>query len=324
MTLPIHLTCADYARLMPLARGEVRPEGIDLTLTLGRGDSWADRNEMLRRALNDPAVSGGESSCCRHVVRIANGDRSHVALPVFPLRGFTIRDLYAARESPLTDPAELAGRRVGMYGWANSGAVWYRHLLAIHGVDIHAVRWCIGPVDDPMPAQGGEALPEGVATPPEGRSLSDMLLAGELDAVFSPPRPRAYHRRNGPIRRLVPDWREAERRYYDSTGAFPTQHLVVLRRAVWEAHPWIARALTEAFIACNDAFTQAQRNFPYATPWLEAELEDVEEVLGEDFHPYGFERNRREIGIFTRQAFEAGITRRLVSPEEFFAEYLAG
>jgi 4,5-dihydroxyphthalate decarboxylase len=33
--LPIVLTCADYARVIPLATGEVTPEGIALTLILG-------------------------------------------------------------------------------------------------------------------------------------------------------------------------------------------------------------------------------------------------------------------------------------------------
>ncbi|WP_159992399.1 hypothetical protein [Roseomonas sp. 18066] len=321
-TIKVALTCADYARLLPLARGEVRPEGIELTLTLGQRGSWADRNLMLRRALNDPTVQGGESSFCRHAMRIAQGDRSHVALPVFPLRGFTIRDLYAAQGSPITRIAQLAGKRIGMYGWANSGAVWYRHLLALHGVDIAAVQWCIGPVDDPMPATSPEILPPGVTTPPEGGSLSAMLLAGELDAVFSPPKPRAYHRSRGPIVRLVADWRAAEIDYFERTNIFPTSHLVVIRRALWEAHPWVAPALTQAFIAGNDAFTAAQRNFPYATPWLEDELEQVEALLGEDFHPYGFETNRHPIAAFADQAYDAGIIGKRLSPEELFAEYL--
>jgi len=58
----ITLTAADYARLMPLATGEVKPQGIDLTLLLSRRGSWPERAEMLRRAVQDPAVQGGEWS----------------------------------------------------------------------------------------------------------------------------------------------------------------------------------------------------------------------------------------------------------------------
>ncbi|MFC0410020.1 substrate-binding domain-containing protein [Roseomonas elaeocarpi] len=320
--LPIHLCCADYARLMPLARGEVSVPGIDLTLTLGRGGSWPDRAEMLRRALNDPAVDGGESSMCRHLMRLAAGDRSHVALPVFPLRGFTARDLYVRAGGAVRVPADLQGRRIGMYGWANSGAVWYRHLLEYFGVSVEGIEWWIGTVDEPQPASGPGPLPAGVQAVATGRSLSEMLIAGEIDALFSPPRPLAYHRENGPIVRLTPDFPEVESEYFRRTAMFPVQHLVLVRRAVWESNRWIAGALTEGFSRCNDAFTAAQRNFPYATPWLEDELERTEALLGEDFHPYGFERNREQVRVFADQAYRSGIVGRMVEPEEFFREYL--
>ena len=84
--LPITLTAADYARLMPLTTRAVVPDGIDLALLLGRAGSWPERAEMLRRAGADPAVHGGESSMGGHLRRIDKGDRSLVALPVFPLR----------------------------------------------------------------------------------------------------------------------------------------------------------------------------------------------------------------------------------------------
>ena len=52
--LPISLTCADYARVMPLVTGDIKPEGIALTLIHGTGGSWEMRADMLRRALADP------------------------------------------------------------------------------------------------------------------------------------------------------------------------------------------------------------------------------------------------------------------------------
>ena len=97
----------------------------------------------------------------------------------------------------------------------------------------------------------------------------------------------------------------------------------MLRRQTWEQNPWIARSLTEAFVAGNDAFGEAQRGFPYATPWLEAELEDTAAVMGADFHPYGYEDNRGQIEMFAAEAFRRGFTSRLVTPEEYFADYLA-
>src|SRR5690348_2383388 len=146
--IPIRLTCADYARVMPLAVGAVKPAGIDLTMVLGQEGSWSARAEMLRRAASDPDVQGGESSMAGHLRRVDKGDRSLVALPVFPLRNFTGRDLYVRKDGPIKTATDLRGRRVGMYDWVASGSIWYRHFLRFVGVQPEDVHWCIGPVDE--------------------------------------------------------------------------------------------------------------------------------------------------------------------------------
>jgi 4,5-dihydroxyphthalate decarboxylase len=319
----VSLTCADYARVMPLATGEVRPKDIRLTMLLGRRGSWPDRAEMLRRAVQDPAVQGGECSMAQYLYRMEKGDRQYVGLPVFPLRNFTARDLYVRRDGPIRRPEDLAGKRIGMYSYTASGSIWYRHFLRFLGLDPLAVQWWIGDIDTPWSAPMDLSLPPGVRAPVPGRSLSDMLIAGELEAIYSPPRPRAYHPVNGRLVRLFPDFRPIEQEYFRRTGAFPPQHLIVLRREAWEANRWIARSLTEAFIEANDSFTAAQRSFPYVTPWLEAELEDTAAVMGDDFHPYGLDRNRTQIEMFAGEAFQLGLTRRRIAVEEYFADYLA-
>ena len=322
--LAITLTCADYARVMPLATGEVRPDGIQLTLALGSRGSWLARAELLRRAVEDPAVHGGEWSMAQYLYRVDKGDRRYVGLPVFPLRNFTARDLYVRRGGPVRKPADLAGQRIGMYSYTASGSIWYRHFLRFVGVDPASIEWWIGDIDTAWSsASMNQTLPPGVKAPPPGRSLSDMLIAGELEAIYSPPRPAAYHPRDGALARLFPDFRQVEQDYYRRTGAFPPQHLMVLRREVWEANRWIARSLTEAFSAANDCFSAAQRGFPYATPWLEAELEGTATVMGEDFHPYGLEKNRAQIEMFAAEAFRLGFTSRQITPDEYFADYLS-
>ena len=322
--IPIALTCADYARVMPLATGEVKPEGIALTMILGSRGSWPARAEMLRRAVQDPDVQGGEWSMAQYLYRIDKGDRRYVGLPVFPLRNFTARDLYVRRSGPIREPADLAGKRVGMYSYTASGSIWYRHFLRFVGLDPESIEWWIGDVDTAWSSAAlNQTLPPGVHAPAPGRSLSDMLVAGELDAIYSPPRPQAYHPRTGPIARLFPGFRAIEQEYFLKTGAFPPQHLIVLRRETWDANRWIATSLTDAFIAANDGFTAAQSGFPYATPWLEAELEDTVAVMGENFHAYGLEQNRAQIEMFSSEAFRLGLTSRLVTVEECFADYLS-
>jgi 4,5-dihydroxyphthalate decarboxylase len=318
--LPITLSAADYARLMPLATGAVVPDGIDLTLLLGRAGSWPERAEMLRRAGGDPAVHGGESSMGGHLRRIDKGDHSLVALPVFPLRNFTGRDLYVRKDGPVRTAADLRGKRVGMYDWVASGSIWYRHFLNFIGVPPADLHWTIGEVDGARITNHVYTLPMGVRAAP--RPLSEMLIDGELDAIYSPPRPHCYDPANGPIIRLFPDIRAIEQDYFRTTGMFPPQHLIVLKREVWDAHKWIARSLTDAFVNATEMFAKAQRSFPYVSPWLDAELEATEALMGADFHADGLEKNRATIEVFSEQARALGIIGRRITAEEYFAEYL--
>jgi 4,5-dihydroxyphthalate decarboxylase len=320
--LSVTLTCADYARVMPLATGQVKPEGIALSMILGNHGSWPARAEMLRRAVQDPSVHGGEWSMAQYLYRVDRDDRRYVGLPVFPLRNFTARDLYVCRDGPIRKPSDLIGARIGMYSYTASGSIWYRHFLRFVGVDPATIQWWIGDIDTPWSAPMDQTLPPGVNAPPKGRSLAEMLIAGQLDAIYSPPRPQAYRPNAGPIARLFPDFRRIEQDYFRRTGAFPPQHVIVLRREVWETNRWIAKSLTEAFIAANACFTAAQKGFPYATPWLEAELEDTEAVMGEDFHAYGLDANRPQIDMFAAEAFALGLTSRRITPDEYFADYL--
>jgi 4,5-dihydroxyphthalate decarboxylase len=319
--LPVSLTCADYVRVLPLASGMIETSGIDLTMILGRAGKWTDRAEMLRRATQDPSVTGGEGSMAQHLYRIDKGDRSHVGLPVFPLRNFGGRDFYVKAGSPLRSLKDLAGKRVGTYSVTASGSIWYRHFMRWGGLDPASIDWTVGDIDAPFGLSS--IVPPGTKTAPEGRSLAQMLIAGELDAITSPPRPKDYHPTKGPIVRLLPDFSAVEAAYWRETGCFTPQHLITIRREVWEKNRWIARALTDAFIACETMFTLAQRSFPYATPWQEAEVERTVGIMGEDYHPNGLPRCAKEVDAFCAEAHTLKLTSRRVSVDEFFADYLA-
>jgi len=318
----ITLTTADYARLAPLMTGDVKPDGIDLRMVHGTGGSWPARADALRRALQDPEVDGGEASMAAHLRRVMRGDRRHVGLPVFPLRNFTARDLYIRKDGPVRQPEDLIGRRVGMYDWVASGSIWYRHFLNFIGVPPARLEWWIGDIEGGWRVRNEPGLPDGVHPVPEGRNLSDMLVAGEIDAMYSPPLPSRYNGETGPIVRLFPDFRAVEREYFRETKCFPPQHLIVLRREVWERDKSLARRLTDAFVDSAAMFAQAQRNFPYVSPWLAAELEETGALMGAGFHADGFEKNRHDVEVFCRQAHDSGVADRLVTPEEYFAEFL--
>jgi len=309
------LACADYVRFLPLATGDVRPKDFELVWLRG------PRAEMLRRALQEPGIDGGEASLLQHLLRVDARQRELVAVPVFPLRNFTARDLYMKKGAAVS-PAALERRRIGIYSWAASGAVWYRHLLRYLGQDPAKIKWTVGGVDQAARVEQRAPLPPHVTPAPDGRSLSDLLLAGQLDAVFSPLPPQAYHAIDGPIVRVVPDFVTLEKRYFSDTGCYPPQHVLLLRREVWERDRSLGARLVELFDECGTRFQDAQRMFPYATPWQIADVEQAELLLGREYHGHGLERNRRALDVFCEQAFKDGLTKRRVSVEEYFADFL--
>lgn len=310
----VTLACADYLRFTPFATGDLRPDDIDLTVLRG------PRSEMLRRASGDATISGGEGSMLGHLLRVDRGDRSLVAVPVFPLRNFTARDIYVRKDASIT-PDSLNGRRIGIYNWAASGAVWYRHLLRYFGQDPAAMKWVVGGTDRPARIEARAPLPPYVTNAPHDQSLTDLLLAGEIDAFCAPIPPEKFHREDGPIARLVRDFVSVEKRYFEKTQCYPTQHVILLRKEVFEHDPAIGHRLVSAFDACEARFQEGQRHFPYSTPWTIEDVEATRLLMGPQFHAHGLEKNRTEIDAFCQAGFEDGLTKRRVSVDEYFAEF---
>ena len=309
------LTCANYVRCLPIATGDVRP--TDLTLTWVRGD----RIEMLRRATDDPAVDGGETSMAQHVQRLDRGDRSLVAIPIFPLRNFTARDLYTRKGTSIAAHA-LGGRRLGIYNWAASGAVWYRHLLRYLGNDTKKIEWVVGGVDGAATIRLPEPPLANVRPAPANSSLSALLLAREIDALFAPLPPRALHPGDGPIVRAIPGFQAIEHKYFTDTGCYPPQHVIVVRRASWERDRSVGRRLVDTFNESEKVFEALQRQFPYNSPWLIEEVEGAARLLGTTYHAHGLDTNRRAVDTFCQAAFDDGLTKRRLTVDEFFEEFL--
>ena len=112
-----------------------------------------------------------------------------------------------------------------MYDWVASGSIWYRHFLRFIDVPPESLEWWIGDIDTPRAPTHLYALPQGVRQPLAERSLSDMLIAGELDAIYRPRRPRHYHPTDGPIVRLFPEIARSS----GTTSAGPAAS----RRSIW-------------------------------------------------------------------------------------------
>src|ERR671927_1037486 len=130
--VPIRLVTRSYTHVMPLAAGDVVPEGIDLVL---------DRTTSISHFREDRSFQAGEHSFSQFLIRHAQGDRSVVALPIFVMRGFRQRCFFVRHDSPLEELPDLVGKRVGTNGWPDTGNTWSRAALRTAGVHLLSIQW---------------------------------------------------------------------------------------------------------------------------------------------------------------------------------------
>jgi 4,5-dihydroxyphthalate decarboxylase len=153
------------------------------------------------------------------------------------------------------------------------------------------------------------------------RSLNDMLVGGELDALIAAHPPAAFE--SGQAVRLFSDYRAAEEAYYRDTGIFPIMHVVVLRREIQEAHPWVAMNLLTAFREAKRRSTTRAGDMNasrYPVPWGQATAERAAKTFGGDMWPYGVDENRETLEAFLGFAHEQGVCARRLTVDDLFPE----
>lgn len=313
------LAIGDYDHVADMANGRVPVEGIDLTCLI------LQIEEIFFRTLNYREFDVSELSFAKYVSLLSQGDRSFVAIPVFPSRIHRHSSIYIRRDGPVQAPADLAGRRVGIPEWAQTAAVYSRGFLAHqYGVDLRSIDWVQAGVNQPGRTEKVKLkLPEGIRlTPAPDRSLSAMLAAGEVDAVLSAHAPDCFKDGHPNIRRLFEDYVSVESDYYQATGIFPIMHTVAIRRDRLERTPWIARELLKAFEVAkrrsmDRALEVSAPRFPI--PWCYAYAQKAQQMFGDDYWPYGIEPNRPTLDAFLQYAHEQGVCHRRLTPEELFA-----
>jgi len=145
------------------------------------------------------------------------------------------------------------------------------------------------------------------------------IVAGEIDALISPRQPSAYD--DPSVERLFRDYRAFEVDYYKRTGFFPIMHGIGVRRSLAEKYPWLPRALYEAFCEGRRRALDDLTAFGVlrvTLPWIRAELDATEALMGPEIWPYGIERNLDELKTMARYAFEQGLADRVIDPTEMF------
>jgi 4,5-dihydroxyphthalate decarboxylase len=302
-----------------LADGRVQPEGIDLNFL----DLPVE--ETFFRMLRNREFEVAELSLSSYAVSLFREPRPFVAIPVFPSRMFRHSCIFVSAASGIREPKDLAGKRIGTPEYQMTAPVWIRGILQDeYGVKVESCEYFTGGQEE-----AGREEKLKLDLPPQIRvrhigpekTLSQMLAAGEIDALESPRMPSTLRTAPDRVKRLFEPYVEVERAYFRKTKIFPIMHTIAIRREVYEQNRWIAMSLYKAFVQAQKiAYDELYETAALRTmlPWMIAEIDAVRRDMGHDWWPYGLEPNRAALDTFLRYHHEQGLSRRRLTPEDLF------
>jgi 4,5-dihydroxyphthalate decarboxylase len=319
------VACGDYDRTHALQTGAVEAEGIKLNYIPLQSE------EVFWRMGHHREFDASEMSLSNHLTMVSRGNSPFVGVPVFPSRFFRHSSIFYNVESRIKDPKDFKGKRIGAPEYAITAAVWIRGMLHDDfDVRTQDVKWFIGGQEDPGRKERLQLqLPPDIQVQsiPEDKTLNGMLESGELDGLISARIPSCFAKGSPKVRRLFPNYKDVEIDYYKRTKIFPIMHVLVIRREVYERNPWVARSLYKAFCDAKERAIQTMHisnSHACTLPWLSWEREQLKEIFGPDWWPYGIEPNRHVIGTLIRYMGEQGLLAKPVSVEDIFAPSVIG
>jgi len=235
-------------------------------------------------------------------------DKPITALPVIVFRSFQLGRIYYNVRSGIREPKDLEGRRVGIRMYTQTMPLWSRGVLQHeYGVDLDSINW--------VTFEGANVRsytdPPNVERAPVGKKMGQMLLDGDIDAMFGP-----VTSDSPDIKCLFPNASEIEAAWVKKHGVYPFNHLITIRNDVVERNPGILEQLFAAFKQAKQAYLQRLAGTgPFSA--ADEDMIRLTSIMG-DALPYGIAPNRKAIEMAAQLSYEQHFVPRLYTVEELF------
>lgn len=320
MPLPLKIAIATYGHTIALKQGKVPIQGV--------APEFVEIKPIVaayRRMVRDLEFDVCEIAAGTYMIAREAGV-PFTALPIFTYRrfhhgGFVYRD-----DAGIRTPKDLEGKSVGVRAWSVSTGIWTRGILQNeYGVDLSRITWV---VDDEEHVQSLR-LPPNVVHAPAGRSLVEMMAAGELQAAFTD---NAGIGRAGPPQEnwnagspppasyvpLFPDAQRLEAEWFRRTGIYPVHGLIAVKDALLKQHPGLAKALFDAFVEAKQRYiTQLEAHEPVTDQ--DDYYRRMAAIVGDPV-PCGLNANRPAIEAMILYCHQQGLLNKRYAAEELFVE----
>ncbi|MEP3948212.1 ABC transporter substrate-binding protein [Ascidiaceihabitans sp.] len=315
--LTLSVAVGDYDRTRPIYDGRVKIDGVDPVVMLQSPE------EMFFNAFRHKTCDISELSFSSYCMSLTRDDPPYIAVPVFLSRAFRHTSIYIRTDKGIASPADLKGKKIGIAEYQLTANVWVRAILQDYGVSPSDIEWVRGGMDTAGRPEKLKFTPPDDVTitlAPEGRSLNEMLAAGEIDGFVGPRWPRCFAEGHADVGRLFTDSQAVATQWYKDTQIFPIMHVLGVRRSLADQHPWLPGALLKAFGQSKAMATAALADTSatkVTMPFVEDTLR-LADQLQPNIWSYGVGGNEHVIDAFLTAHHAQGLSPRKLDIAELF------
>lgn len=255
--------------------------------------------------------------------------RDYTLLPIFPVRIFRHKSIFIRNDRGIARPEDLKGKTIGTAGYSSTSLTWLRGIFQDeYNIKPEEVNWVVSNKDSSADTAGKISKQEqvypnniSIRQGTAGRDESQLLVSGEVDALFHAAEPKAYIEGNPLIERLFPDSKRTEQAYFKKNGIFPIMHAVAIKKKLIDENPGVVKAVFDAYSESKKMDYQHMKKLGWvfdSLPWYGQELESTKEIMGDNFWPYGIKANRKALETLFRYSYEQGLSNKKLTIEDLF------
>ena len=317
--LKITLALSHYDRHIPFFDGTLTmPEQLGIKiLQVGQSVPLKDGGGRHERMIRQGEFDAAEISLSSYIMAKDRGIPL-TAIPVFPRRLFSQSQMWVLADTEIKSPLDLVGRKVGLNTFQTTLSVLAKgDMKWEYGVPWEKIKWCVNR-EETVSFKPKDGVSLSLKGP--GKKMGQMLLDGEIAALIMPHPPKSVLEAGARVRRLFPDAKAEELRYFRKNGYYPIMHILALKQELVDREPWVAKALLslfeEAKKICRGYYDDPNWS---QLAWGRHHFEEERSLLGEDPWPLGIKRNRANLERFLEYSLDQGLISRNMAVDDLFA-----
>ncbi|XAH24201.1 ABC transporter substrate-binding protein [Xylophilus sp. GW821-FHT01B05] len=318
-SLPLKMAIATYGHTAALKQGKVPIAGVTPDFVEVKPIIAA-----FRRMVRDVEFDVCEMAPATYMIAREAG-APFKALPIFIFRRFHHAGLVYRDDAGIRGPKDLEGKRAGVRAYSVTTGIWTRGIMSNdYGVDNSKITWV---VDDEEHVRS-LVLPPNVEQAAEGKSLVDLMASGYLSAAFTDNAgigragaPADGWQAGGRIKppeylEMFQDAEKLEAAWFKKTGIYPVHGLIVIKDELMAKHPWLGKALYDAFLESKNLYLQ-QLAAGESVSDKDEHYRAMARIVGDPL-PYGIDANRPSIEAMMNYCFQQGLLKKRFAIDDMF------